>query len=422
MKARIVSALAALALVACGSDSDPNDEPDTSVRDTAVDTADTADAPDAEEDATEEVVEDVQDEPEVDAAPDVEPDVEPDIPPRDTNPVDCEVVGDECDPSAIYCVEGESAVGFCSRCGFVLRTEVCDDTDVCDVIDGAGRCRPCEGEECPDTSACEPNERSCLDYNTVQICGPDGEIDSVADCASGRRCFGGSCGSAGASTGEACEQNIDPSTGCNGHACLCGEEFLATEGGAAFCAANPSFADGYCSTSDCTANGCDYDEETCADFSISGTLDGGAYCLRSEGCEVRGRSCGETGGFECIEFPGRVGASGPVEWGWGCWVPTPTIGETCASDADCLGGECRVAEVGGAQVSYCTMPCGADATCPSHASCVADPEGDGDTFVCLADATSADCPRIDTEPLRIAPTPPLARYGAGRQSVCYFAR
>lgn len=418
MKFRLLALALATALAACSTDEDPDDAPDTTERDTS--DRDTT-PPDAETDPTPDAP-DTPDAPEeVEETSDAPVETTPDTLPRDARPLDCEVESDECTPSAIYCVPGEQSVGFCSRCGEVLRTEPCDALEVCEVSGGAARCRPCVGDECPDIDACEPSTRACLDFNTVQICGPDGEVDSVADCASGRRCFGGSCGAAGNTTGAACTKNLDPTTGCNGHACICGEEFAATEAGSAWCGARASVGDGYCSTSDCVSNGCDYASETCVEFGISGSMDGGAYCVRNEGCSRRGASCGSRAGFQCQELPGRRGATAPVTWGWACWPPLRNIGETCASDADCVGGECRVATVGGASVSYCAMPCGPDATCPSYAACVADPDASSG-YVCLAHSTSADCPRMDTEPLRIAPTPPLARYGAGRVSVCYFAR
>lgn len=402
-----------IALLAAGcSASSDSSEPDADIR---------RDAPatDIAEDTTPDTVPDVAPDPDVDVTP--EPDAAPDVRPPDVEPelpIDCETTGDECESSAIFCVEGENAVGFCSRCGEVLRTEACGELEVCEVIDGAGRCRPCDGDECPVLDACEPNERTCLDFNTVQICGPDGRVDSVSDCAAGRRCFGGACGNSGATTGAACTEDIGDATGCNGHTCICGSDF-APEGDASALCGHPAFGEGYCSTGDCEANGCDYRDEVCANFDISGAFGGGQYCVLNDDCSIRGRSCGD--GFECVELPGRRRASGPVEWSWGCWAPGPsTIGETCTSDSDCLGGVCRLASVGGGSSSYCLSTCGESGTCPSHAACVADPDGDG--FVCLANASSADCPRLDTEPLNISPTPPLDRYGVGSQSVCYFAR
>jgi hypothetical protein len=407
--------LAAL-LAACSASSGEIPDASTDVRDTRTPDI-SADTP--TDGSGDDGGDDVEPDPVVDVEPD--PDVVPDLPEPDAVPdfpFDCEVIGEECDSSAIYCVEGENEVGFCSRCGEILRTESCDVLEVCEVIDGAGRCRPCDGEECPVLDACDAGERTCLDHNTVQVCGPDGRVDSVADCAAGRRCFRGACGNAGANTGEACEQNIDDSVGCNGHTCICGSDFAPPGDAGALCE-HAAFASGYCSTADCEANGCDYRDETCANFELSGAFGGGQYCLLTEDCSVRRRSCGT--GFECTEFPGRRRATGPIEWNWGCWLPDlNTIGDACTTHIDCIGGDCRQATVAGGSASYCTSACGESGTCPSHAACVEDP--DGDDYVCLANASSADCPRLDTEPLNIDPTPPLNRYGVGSTSVCYFAR
>lgn len=424
---KFLPALLAFAFVAACSSDAPNDPEedaaDTTRRDTENDTDPGSDVTaDVETDATPDTAPDVT-ETDADAGDDAEEDVDP----WDTNPIDCEVTFDECDSSAIFCIEGVDGapdeVGFCSRCGQILRTETCDVLEVCEDPEGrtAPSCRPCEGDECPILNDCEPNGRACLDYNTVEICGPDGVVDTVADCAAGRRCFRGSCGSAGASTGALCTQNINPETGCNGHACLCGTEFTEAEGGAATCAALPGLNGGYCSTLDCRANGCDTAREVCADFGISGQLDGEAYCVTKSECTRWGSPCGDRTNFRCVELPGPTSPDGPIEWGMGCWAPVPTIGEACSSDRDCLGGECRTRDVGGANVSYCTMPCGEDAGCPSHATCVEDPDSSSG-YVCLANSGSASCPRIDTEPLRISSTPPLPRFGRGSQSVCYFAR
>jgi hypothetical protein len=342
-----------------------------------------------------------------------QPDVPPDIPDRDPTPTDCEVVGDACVPSSIYCAADENAVGFCSRCGDVLRTEACDVMEVCEVISGAGRCRPCEGEECPVLDACEPNTRRCLDYNTVEICGSDGRPDSVADCATGRRCFDGFCGVDGATTAEDCTQNTGADGGCTGMNCICGAEYVETTEGAAHCAAESTLQSGYCSTGACDANGCDYANEMCATFDLSGLGGGGTYCITNEGCSTRNTPCGDRAGMRCTELPGRRAVDAPVLWEWACWTPVSTIGDSCSSDSDCIGGICRTSGA----VSYCTSECGADADCPSHAACVRDP--DGDAYVCLARAEA--CPRITSEPFNIAQTAPLVRYGSGSVATCYFA-
>ncbi len=415
---------------ACAAAADSNDdtgtEEDTSrdtssdvSEDVAVDTAEDvdndpevdADTEDAV-DATEEVTEDVVEEDALDATEEV----------RDTGFV-CDVLVGECEPSSSYCTsDGENdAVGFCSRCGSELRIEVCDVSEVCDdTLEDGADCRPCEGDECPVLNACEPRERTCLDFNTVQICGVDGTVDSVADCAAGRRCFDGSCGSPGAVTAETCETNIDADAGCNGHTCLCGDEHGTSIAGAPACASNTGLADGYCTTSGCAENQCDTRNEACVDFGISGSFDGGAYCVSKEDCTRVGISCGDRAGFVCTELPGRAGPTEPVTWNLTCWTPLPRIGAACTGDSDCVGGTCRTADVSGVDVSYCTMACGDDAECPSNAACLDDPDGPG--FICMANPDATSCPRLETQPLLIASTPPLARFGRGSQSACYFAR
>lgn len=316
---------------------------------------------------------------------------------------DCEEVGDECAPFSVAC-EGDAVV-FCSRCGFELRRDACAADEVCEDVDGAGRCRPCEGVECPVEIECEPGERVCLDFDTRAICGAEGQFEDAADCPAGRRCLDGSCRAQGADTGAACAGG---DVTCSGELCVCAE-------GGPGCGA---LSAGYCSTRDCDANFCDPSAEVCADFSDVPAFESATFCVRSESCEERGAACGS--GLVCNELPAREG-TGPVAWAWACWSPVPTIGEPCDGPEDCLGGTCRVAEVGGTEVSYCVGGCGASGGCPSHAECVQDPADDA-AFVCLARGNNVDCPRQQTEPLRVTTTAPLRRFGGGTASVCYFAR
>lgn len=375
-------------------------ESDTTVdtTDTLESDADAAGAVDAEDDAgtTPDVSgSDAADAAMVDAADDIE---EPEV-------LDCEVVGTECEPFSVACEGGD--VVFCSRCGFELRREACAEDEVCEEIDGAGRCRPCEGEECPVTVECEEGERACLDFDTRAVCGADGRFEAAADCPAGRRCLDGSCRAQGADTGAAC---ADGAATCAGELCVCDRDSDDP--------ACDAFPAGYCSTRACDLNYCDTRDEVCADFSRIPAFDEGAFCVRSEACRTRGERCGD--GLVCNELPTRVGED-PVAWAWACWAPLATIGEPCARDGDCLGGRCRSQDVGGTEVSYCTGGCGADGGCPSHAECVQDPRDDGD-YLCLARGNNVDCPRMETEPLRVAATAPLRRFGGGSASVCYFAR
>jgi len=364
--------------------------------DTGVDTAEDA-APDT---PTEDVVEDTPDE-----------DTEPDVP-----GFDCEVLAGECDPTAVYCADA-TTIAFCSRCGEVLFEEACDVAEVCDDSAGIAECRPCEGDECPDNIECEAGERSCLDYQTVQICGADGEIETTSPCPAGRRCFEGSCGSEGGDAGASCTTNIDTETGCSGHLCVCGTEWVEANG-ADGCGAGLS--EGYCAGLDCGLNGCDDDTEICADFGPSGTWGGDSFCILTEDCEARGRACGRPG-MVCQELPIDRGEDRRMEWDMGCWPGgLSPIGGSCAADSDCVGGRCLTRTVAGAPVSYCASPCGDDAGCPSNATCVVDRDTPGE-FLCLANANASDCPRLDSEPLFIRSSPPLERYDGGTTSVCFFA-
>lgn len=416
----MTAAAVAVVAVACASSENVNDDrpADTGATDTgATDTGATdTDSTDAATDSGVDAVEDVG----VDAEPDVVEDVTPDIVEEDTEPdtpgFDCEVLAGECDPTAVYCAD-ETTIAFCSRCGEVLFEEGCDATEVCDDTSGIAECRPCEGEECPDNIECEAGERSCLDFETAQICGGDGTVDTVSPCPAGRRCFEGSCGSEGGTTGGSCTTDIDAEAGCAGHLCVCGTEWVEANG-ADGCASG--LADGYCAGLGCGVNGCDEDNEICADFGPSGAWGGDAFCILTEDCAARGRACGRPG-MVCQELPIDRGPDRRADWAMGCWTGgLSPIGGSCTTDGDCAGGRCLTRNVAGADVTYCAAPCGDDAGCPSNATCVVDRDNDGE-FLCLANANAADCPRLDSEPLFIRSSPPLERYAGGTTSVCFFA-
>jgi hypothetical protein len=385
----------------CVASSTSNPPEDTSVgRDTIDDVAE-----DTEVDTTPDVAE-------PDTIVDTTPDVEPELP-----VLDCEVTGDECAPRSVICAEDGRTRIFCDRCGFIVNSEICPDSGFCEGEPGvSATCRACVDQECPDE--CTPNVRSCLDSTTVQVCGPDGSVANTAPCSDGRRCFEGSCGSPGNETGESCTTDIDVTNGCVGHLCVCGTPWVSTQG-ATECAG--SLSGGYCATLNCSDNRCDYDEEVCADFSLSGRFGGLDMCITRAGCTRRDAPCGRAG-MSCEFFPGRRGPTAPLSWELGCFLSDfKTIGEPCTGNQDCLGGECRVGDVAGAAVSYCTSPCGDGGGCPDHAVCVEDPDDEGE-YVCLAKPNATDCPRISTEPLRIRSTPPLRRYTGGTTTACYFAQ
>jgi hypothetical protein len=351
----------------------------------------------------------------------VTPDVSPDAPQdgsgsdAGTEPdgFDCDEVSAECTPRAVYCVD-RTTRGFCGRCGNLVSDEACDQLEVCDDSTGVAVCRACEGDECPEIIDCVPSTRSCANFQTVQVCGTDGRVESTQPCPAGRRCFDGECGPEGGVTGAACTEDRGAG-GCRGLLCVCGPGWQA-DFGAAGCTGD--LADGYCSTENCVENGCDPGNEAC--LAIPGSPFGDtSFCVLKAGCTSRGAACGD--GFRCEELPGPVSPRADVSWTLGCWRPDVTpLGAECTSDADCLGGECRVRNVSGATVSYCASPCGADATCPSYASCVEDPDG-GSGYVCLANGDGAACPRLSTQPIWMQDRT-QNRYGGGQARVCYFPR
>lgn len=407
-RAFLVSCLLVASACATSAGGGDDDAGEDAARDVNEDTAE--DASDAVPDGSGQDATDATDaDGSGDTVGDATADATPDGSGDDVFPDDCETTGDECEPFSVAC-DG-NAVVFCSRCGFELRRETCEDDQICEFSEGAGRCRDCVGDECPEVVDCVANTRSCFDFNSQLICGPDGRVQSIGDCPAGRRCIGGVCQQSGAATGETCTVNSDPNDGCAGQLCLCGPDDRVTNGDA-LCG---PFPDGYCTTVDCSANGCAPDDEVCVDFRAAGEPRD-PFCVLTEGCDERGAVCGPS--FRCNELPTPTGDG--IAWDWGCWPPVATIGEACTSDRDCLGGECRTGNVGGTNVSYCVAPCGEGVGCPSHASCVTDPEG-GSGFVCLANGNATDCPRTETQRLLIDRTAPRMVFGGGSASVCYFA-
>ncbi len=364
----------------------------------------------------------------VDTAPDVASDVAADGSgdAADVGPdsafFDCPDAGDECAPTSVTCAPEGEAIRYCSRCGYVLEDEPCDELEVCDTVDGRATCRPCVGAECPEQLECEPSTRSCRDYRNVQICDADGNIDTVSPCPAGRRCFDGSCGPPGNSTGETCQVDYDvaaPETGCIGQLCLCSPDFVSEFGGDQ---CGGDLTRGYCSTRDCASNGCDNANEVCADFSAGGRHAGLSFCVMREGCSRAGATCGDRAGMSCIELPGRPEVGGPIEWEMACWqAGIRRIGDTCTSDSECAGGQCETRFVSGTSVSYCTAPCGDIGGCPSNAVCVRPGREDDDPYLCLARAEATACPRLDSDPLHIRSTAFLPRYGGGSAEACWFA-
>lgn len=347
----------------------------------------------------------------VDTTPDV--DSANDVPDTDETTL-CDVVGSECTPSTVVCGDGGERI-FCDRCGFILQQVACGATERCDDSAGSAICAPCEGDECPDLNECLPNSRTCRDFRTSQVCGADGRVSATNPCPDGRRCFDGNCGPEGGATGATCTTNIGAG-GCRGTLCVCGPEWAASEGTAG---CTGVLDNGYCSTSGCVRNGCDPSREVCADFSLNGRFGGEDFCINRDGCTSVGATCGGAG-LVCQELPTRGSPGQRIQWQLGCWASgSRAIGQTCTSNNDCAGGLCLTRSSGGQPVSYCSQRCGPDAGCPSNASCVEDPSGQPG-FLCLANARSADCPRLDTEPLFIRATREIRRYEGGTARVCYY--
>jgi hypothetical protein len=339
----------------------------------------------------------------------------PDADAEDPGPV-CDVLGEECTPSTVQCSDARTRV-FCDRCGFIINTSTCAIEERCDDSAPSAVCVPCGPGECDIPPECLPNSRTCQDFRTAQVCGPDGTVTATNPCPAGRRCFDGNCGPDGQPTASPCTKNIDPTTGCRGTLCVCGDDWTTANTDAG-CVG--SLGSGYCSTAGCVQNGCDPASEVCADFSVNGSWAGNDFCITREGCTRLGSSCGSAG-MACQELPTRSGPSARIEWSLACWTTgSRAIGQTCSNDRECSGGLCLTRSRGGVPVSYCAAPCGAEAGCPSNARCVADPGG-ASRFLCLANASAADCPRLDTEPLNIRPTRELQRFGGGTARVCYFA-
>ena len=362
------------------------------------DISDAAGAVDAEDDAgttTDGSGTDAEDVAMVDAADDIE---EPEV-------LDCEVVGTECEPFSVACEGGD--VVFCSRCGFELRREACAADEVCEDIDGAGRCRPCEGEECPVTVECErasapvwTSTRAPSAARTAASRRPR-TVRPAAVASTGPAALGGRT--------QAPHAPTEPPPAPASSACA-----------SARAQTPPATASRRATAVRAPATGTTATRETRSVRTSAGSRRSMMAPSASAARRAAHVASAVETGSSARELPTRIGEE-PVAWAWACWAPLATIGEPCARDGDCLGGRCRTQDVGGTEVSYCAGACGADGGCPSHAECVQDPRDDGD-YLCLARGNNVDCPRMETEPLRVAATAPLRRFGGGSASVCYFAR
>ena len=279
--------------------------------------------------------------PEDTAEPDttVEPDtnVEPDTAEPDTT------VEDEPDACPGECCPGEI------RCQGGGAIETCDD-------DGSWMARDCpRGQECRDNAcrepvvSCEPGESECIDAGTSRTCNGTGDGYTTRPCGTGV-CIGGSCRS-----GEPIMGACETDDACAGGECLCkGDEACPAP-------LQPTMGDGYCTTTDCSTDGC-REDEVCVDFGVSGTLTEGNHCVTGcVGCAFNG--------YACRPLPVTNGEA--VSWQEGCFPDYPRrVGRACASDSDCMGGTCLNGG-GNPTNGYCTMSeCGDDRACPDGSVCV----------------------------------------------------
>jgi hypothetical protein len=166
---------------------------------------------------------------------------------------------------------------------------------------------------------------------------------------------------------------------------------------------------------------------------VTSTFAGLDLCVRREGCAASTSAtdpdpgtvpCGRPG-FACQELPTRPSPGARAGWAPACWPGwVAPIGGSCTADRDCVGGRCERRTIDGTDVSYCTMRCGADASCPSYAACVHDQrDPDSNAFLCMA--KTEFCPRLESlsrsliDSLRYEPYD--ASDGARTNNVCYFA-
>jgi hypothetical protein len=391
-------------------DTEPDDEDEESGgRDLGLDDDGSSDEPDSDSDSdSDEDLDDVSDGEGSDSG------AADDGGSTDALPNGCDSLAGECDPFTTVCNADGVSLTACGRCGMVLTIETCEEDEVCDDADGTAECRPCAGDECQIDPVCTPGEPVCQDFRTQALCNADGQPSGGQPCPEGRRCIeGGICGPAGQTTGASCTTNVNNLTGCTGQYCVCGSEYV-TANGTTGCTAE--LASGYCATADCGFTGCDPAREICADFGGTGRFGNGSFCMLNGGCTTTGRPCGTRPGFICQEFATRDNPGNVRSWDMGCWPDAglARIGGTCASNAACSGALCLTG-TGPSRPTYCSSDCTDNGSCPSNSTCVRDP-GNSARFICAANATTADCPRLGEDfAIRAVQA---ERYDGGRISVC----
>ncbi|MBN1945416.1 MAG: hypothetical protein JW797_07035 [Bradymonadales bacterium] len=360
--------------------------------------------PEAEEESPDQgQVQDLEQEPDTttdlvedpDAAGDLASD--PDLQVEDMQQID--LVG-ECEPYSISCTPDGYGIRRCSYNGAWLNPSPCGTQEVCEETTTGASCVDCTpGVNCRDDEPiCTPSEPFCYDYQTAAQCTAEGRAGTTVQCSG--RCIGGGCNNAGSTTGSMCEANV----GCQGLTCVCGTE---DEDNSESALCGGDLAGGYCTTGSCHVNGCDPVNEVCVDFDMSGAFGGDQVCLLKSNCSHRLYDCAAAHrgtGHVCRELPSNNWNGTRRTWHLACWVPPPANPEAACTDANCLspiGGACQGNEdcVGGncmrndSSVSYCVGSCDETHECPSYSSCVRIPEL-GDNYYCLANATSAECPRL----------------------------
>ncbi|TVR03451.1 MAG: hypothetical protein EA398_04830 [Deltaproteobacteria bacterium] len=365
--------------------------------------------------------------------PDVpsEPGDTTELPPSEDDPrrfcddIDGTWVGDCQRPFQRDCGPDGRSIVFCGACGDVVSVEQqCNPGDVCEVPTTTETpiCRRCIGDECEDEDIeCDDGTSGCLTWNQPWRCA-SGVVRPAGACTNSL-CIDGACADGALQpNSQFCSYGVD----CQGDLCICGVDFgsTSTEGG---CADMPN---GYCAKRDCLDDVCNSDTEVCVDWSVNQRYGGTPACLLQSGCEVEGASCAGFGPrHRCVALPTRTSSTARLAWELACWPDNlARIGEPCFRDApdapsDCIGGDCRAFSVGaGRQVTYCTMPCGDSADCPSGTSCVRH----GNETLCMAHATDprCSCPLAGEDSFCSdfdLQNRDLGVFGAtGNQRVCYY--
>lgn len=323
----------------------------------------------------------------------------------------CPPYGTQCYDNSVYACDDE--------CGHPVGNaqRVCGNDERCDTDGIDAFCRPCEEGECqeeddtpPEPTECDGTNTQpfCTSWNTHMRCQADGTWSSESTCPASQRCNRGYC-AGGAQPASRCANDGV----CSGGFCICGAGYTASN--PSECLAGMSL--GFCSNRSCLTDGCP-DTQHCASFLGRSQARGGSICLPKNNCTQRGQACTvDSRQLTCSEVPVKAeGADGPTTWALSCFTMTlKEIGDTCTSNAECVGGNCLLTNVGSTPVRYCAAPCERDDECPSYAACV-QPAGQANPL-CLRRAD--DCSeRLSAEPGIVTQT--LNDRDEEPVDVCYF--